>query len=73
LAGCGAFQRSSPTGGWANGIPLNMRTAGVLSAAAWTTPFSVLTWSAANAPAASRGQSTSERAVARFIEARAIR
>jgi hypothetical protein len=45
-----------------------MRTAGMLSAAAWTTPLAIRTWSAANAPAARTGHSTSERVVAHFIE-----
>ena len=32
--GCGAFQRRSPTGGAANGIPLKTRRVGLLSEAA---------------------------------------
>ena len=41
LTGCGGFQRRSPTGGAANGMPLNARTP--LSSAPSTTPLAVLT------------------------------
>src|SRR5262249_40082497 len=47
FTGCGAFQRNSPTGGAANGIPRKTRTPGVPAVAPSTTPFSVRTSSAA--------------------------
>ena len=42
-AGCGAFQRSSPTGGAAKGIPLKIRTVESILNAPSTSPFSVET------------------------------
>jgi hypothetical protein len=44
-AGCGAFQRSAPTGGAAYGMPLNTRTSEFVPAAPDTNPASVLTGS----------------------------
>src|SRR5262245_9705050 len=44
-AGCGAFQRSGPTGGAAYGMPLNTRTSALLPAAPDTRPLSVFTGS----------------------------
>src|SRR5574341_387127 len=67
-AGCGAFHRSSPSGGCAYGIPLNMRTGGVLSAAAWTTPFAVWTRSAQSARADRIVDSISETMTGLLIE-----
>src|SRR5438067_12575179 len=45
IGGCGAFQRSGPTGGAANGMPLNTRTAASLPAAPDTMPESSFTGS----------------------------
>src|SRR5213594_3438524 len=42
---CGAFQRRSPTGGAANGMPLNTRTPFALTPEIW--PLSILTVSGA--------------------------
>src|SRR6185436_7755208 len=45
-AGCGAFQRLSPSGGAANGMPLNERTVGcVVLAVPDSRPVSILTCS----------------------------
>ena len=44
-AGCGAFQRSGPTGGAANGMPLKTRTSVLLPAAPDTSPEPVFTGS----------------------------
>src|SRR3954471_12604510 len=44
-AGCGAFQRSGPTGGAAYGMPLNTRTSGLLPPTPETSPASVFTGS----------------------------
>jgi hypothetical protein len=52
-AGCGGFQRSSPTGGAAKGTPLKLRTPVLLSAAPSSVPPVSLTRSWAKAPAAS--------------------
>ena len=41
--GCGAFQRSSPTGGAANGMPLKTRTSDEATAAPSTAPDFVVT------------------------------
>ena len=45
-AGCGAFQRFSPSGGAANGMPLKMRTVGcTVPVTPSTAPVSTLTCS----------------------------
>ena len=49
FTGCGSFQRRSPTGGAANGIPLKLRTPDLAAAVVSIRPLAVLTWSAANA------------------------
>ena len=46
FAGCGAFQRRSPTGGAANGTPRKTRMPAFVVVPSMT-PFAVLTWSAA--------------------------
>src|SRR3989442_1769376 len=52
LTGCGAFQRNSPMGGAAKGIPRKARTAGEAALTPSTIPLVVFTWSSANvAPA----------------------
>src|SRR6185437_14493168 len=48
FTGWGSFQRRSPTGGAANGIPLKLRTPSFGAAVDSTTPLAVLTRSAAN-------------------------
>src|SRR5262252_5739991 len=46
--GCGAFQRNSPTGGAAKGMPLKTRTSGCRPATPVRVPFSVrIGWSVA--------------------------
>jgi len=47
--GCGARQRSSPTGGAANGMPLNTRTPGAAADVPESRPASVLTGSGTTA------------------------
>src|SRR5581483_10883327 len=54
LGGCGGFQRKSPMGGSAKGIPLNSRTPVAESVVPASVPLAVFTWSAANAPDAVR-------------------
>src|SRR6185437_8450354 len=48
FTGWGSFQRRSPTGGAANGIPLKLRTPSFDDTVDSTTPLAVLTRSAAN-------------------------
>src|SRR5580692_385563 len=48
FTGWGSFQRSSPTGGAAKGMPLKLRTLSFGGAVDSTTPLAVLTRSAAN-------------------------
>src|SRR5262245_20018323 len=70
-AGCGAFHRFSPSGGAANGMPLNARTLGWPLAVPATMPESIftcsgiiaLTWVVATTTAAATATKTS-----RFIE-----
>src|SRR5690242_7675181 len=50
LSGCGSFQRSGPTGGWAKGTPRKMRTPELCLPAPSTTPLAVFTRSAVCAP-----------------------
>src|SRR5690242_18575199 len=52
FTGCGAFHRESPTGGAANGTPLNARTPVAWGPDPSSVPFAILTRSAANSPAA---------------------
>src|SRR5258705_9882835 len=52
VTGCGAFQRSGPTGGAAYGMPLNTRTSALLPAAPDTKPPSVFAGSVIAADAA---------------------
>src|SRR4051812_35648997 len=65
--GCGAFQRSGPTGGAANGMPLNTRTAASLPGAPDTMPESSFTGSVIAADAAVATNSTAAVMIRRFI------
>src|SRR5262245_31863015 len=58
FAGCGSRQRRSLTGGWANGMPLKLRTPSFGAAFDCRMPLAVLTRSAANASWAAAAQIT---------------
>src|ERR1051325_10637675 len=47
LGGCGSRHRRAPTGGWAKGTPLKLRTPSLAAALDWSVPFAVLTRSVA--------------------------
>src|SRR5256885_3971588 len=65
--GCGAFQRSGPTGGAANGMPLNTRTAASLPAAPDTMPESSFTGSVIAADAVAAANTIEAVIIRRFI------
>ena len=58
FTGCGSRQRKSPTGGWANGIPLKLRTPSLGGTVDSTMPFAVFTRSAPKAGSATAAEST---------------
>ena len=57
FGGCGSRQRRSPTGGWANGIPLKLRTPSLGGTVDSTMPFAVFTRSAPRAGSATAAES----------------
>src|SRR4051812_11791243 len=66
--GCGAFQRSGPTGGAAYGMPLNTRTAASVPAAPDTWPASVFTGSVIAAEAAVAASRNAAVIIERFMK-----
>ena len=68
LTGCGSLQRRSSTGGWANGIPLKLRTAAFGVWVDSSMPLAVLTRSAANPSAKDAAQRQAEMKKVRFSD-----